>query len=227
MRRVLLPAAAPLAALLFAGSFAAPSSASTIVGWWHMDEGAGATRMVDSSPYGNHGSVYSVRTGVDGLGGRAYDFDDRPSVVTVPDSSTLDPGSRRLAISVYVRMSTPVGDWNVLEKGRWSTAGGQYKIEIQRRDSGRRGVAQCRLSGSRTATLLQGGPNLADGRWHRIICRKNDTHVSLQVDAAVVAQRAVTIGSISNSAPLTIGAKNRRGGDQYIGYVDGPIVYVG
>jgi hypothetical protein len=54
---------------------------------------------------------------------------------------------------------------------------------------------------------------------------KTDSSVSLVVDGKTVAQRAISIGSVGNKAPLAIGAKPN-GEDPFTGEMDYVRVWV-
>jgi hypothetical protein len=74
--------------------------------------------------------------------------------------------------------------------------------------------------------LVKGAPStLDDGTWHELSCSKDDSGVMLTVDGTSYTTDDV-IGSISNSAPLTVGAKNI-GGDWYDGDLDDVSVQIG
>lgn len=195
-----------------------PAGAASVVGLWHLNERPGATRAVDSSAYHNHGQVLRAKPGVPGVAATAYRF-GLPSVVKVPDAPSLDPGTAPIAISIWLRTTARVGDWNLLQKGRIDTAGGNYKIEIAPRNGGAQGAARCYFRGSAGTVLLAGGPDVSDGRWHHVVCTRSGSTVRLQVDGTVLTRSGAT-GSISNATPLTIGAKGTKGADQYLGDLD-------
>jgi len=59
-----------------------------LVGSWRFDEETGSTAK-DSSPYGNHGTIYGA-TRVRGIIGKALSFDGEDDYVEVNDSESLD-----------------------------------------------------------------------------------------------------------------------------------------
>ena len=207
-----------LASALFgalAGSCAAPAGAGTVVSLWHMDELLGST--MNDSVGSNNGSLKNVALGVPGFLNTAFGFNGSSSVATVPSSSSLNPGPSDFSFTVHVRFSTvpssSVGDYDLLRKGLSSTSGGDYKIEILRS-----GVTSCFFRGSSGSATLTAGPNLANDAWHTLTCSKQSGAITLTVDAQTFTKSA-TIGSISNSAVLSIGAKTG-GGDWYLGTMD-------
>jgi hypothetical protein len=199
----------------FAGSATAASAATTAV--WHMDETSG-TKMVDSVG-SNDGTLKNIALGQSGFRGMAYGFNGSSSIVKIPSATALNPGSNDFSFNVHVKFTkVPSGDYDLLRKGLSSTAGGDYKMEILRKDSGASGKASCHFTGSSSAATKTAGPNLADGNWHTIACTKTANAIRLTVDGASYS-KSVSVGSISNSATLTVGAKSS-GGDWFNGLMD-------
>jgi hypothetical protein len=201
-----------VAALMFLVMGAIPAKAATTVGLWHMDELSG--QAIDSSGMGNNGTlenVTRVAPGFDGTG-RAYSFNGTSSRVVIPNSSSLNPGALDVSMTAHVKFSVippqSVGDYDLIRKGT-----GIYKMEIVNT-----GQAFCRFVGSTTKLSVKKGPNLADGQWHTIVCRKTTSGVTLTVDGTSYSKSG-SVGSISSSAPLYFGAKPN-GGDRYNGILD-------
>ncbi len=195
---------------------AIPSVAhAATVGLWHMDESSGA--MVDASSFGNDGSLSNVTRVAPGYGGspRAYRFNGSNSKVTVPNDASLNPGSQNVTITAHVkfpdRPSASVGDFDLVRKQ--SGGGPSYKMEILST-----GKAFCRFTGSAGGTSITAGPDLSDDRWHTIVCKKTSSRITLTVDGSSFS-KSVTVGSISNSIVLMLGAKPG-GGDWYGGVMD-------
>lgn len=193
----------------------AAANAATTVALWHMDESSG--QMVDSSSAGNDGTlsnVTRVSPGYNG-GGRAYSFNGSNSKVTVPNDSSLNPGSQNVTIKAHVkfssRPSTAVGDYDLVRKQ--SNTSGTYKMEILLT-----GRAFCRFSGTDGGTNITAGPDLSDNRWHTITCRKTSSNITLTVDGASFS-KSIRVGSISSSIALYLGAKPP-GADWYKGIMD-------
>ena len=197
-------------------------SAGTVLGasptaLWHMDETSGSV-MSDSSGNGYNGTLSNIRTGVAGFNGsRGYGFNGTSSKVIVPDAAGLDPGTQDFVVSVHVAFSAvPDDDYDLIRKGLQGTSGGDWKIEIVEVNGA--AIARCYLRGSNGDWQKTTGPNLADGAWHTITCERHGGTVQMSVDGTVW-KKTKTIGSISNSAPLSIGAK-ASGGDWMKGTID-------
>ena len=207
-----------IAALAAAVSvLAAPTgaSAATTVALWHMDESSG--QMIDSSSSDNDGTlsnVTRVSPGYNGSG-RAYSFNGSNSKVTVPNDSSLNPGSQNVTIKAQVKFSskpsTSVGDYDLVRKQ--SNTAGTYKMEILIT-----GRAFCRFAGTGGALSITAGPDLSDNRWHAITCKKTSSNITLTVDGNSFSKSG-SVGSISSSIVLVLGAKPT-GGDWYKGIMD-------
>jgi len=106
------------------------AEAATTAALWHMEN---PSVMTDSSGNGNNGTTTGI-TSVAGVSGKAYHFNGRNSVVTVPDSPSLNPANANLKIIARVRFtvvpSAAVGDYDLVRKGLAGTAGGEWKMEI-------------------------------------------------------------------------------------------------
>jgi concanavalin A-like lectin/glucanase superfamily protein len=211
-----------LAAALSVGIVATASPAMakmTPVGVWHMDEGAGATQMRDSSGFGNHGKIGKVQTGLtgpDAFLGAAYRFTgSKGSINEVPSSPTLVPGSSAFIAQVYARFPKgPPGDsYDLIRKGFSSSSGGDFKLEILPGSN-----ARCYFRGSTGKGDVKSSGSLADGRWHRIACVKTAGEVQVQVDGKTY-RKSAKVGAITNGAKLAIGSKTASE-DLFDGFLD-------
>jgi hypothetical protein len=222
MRKVVSPPGSVRVGVLLACgvllAFCGAALGATPRALWHMED---PTQLIDSSGNGNNGTTKNI-TGVGGFVGNGYHFRGN-SVATVPSSNSLNPGSANVTFTVHVKFtqppSTTVGDYDLIRKGLASTAGGDYKMEILPRNNRTKAKAFCFFKDSaKTIGKIVNGPNLADGTWHAVSCTKTSTNVQLTVDGTSYTN-AGHLGSISNSASLTIGAKTG-GGDWYSGDMD-------
>jgi Concanavalin A-like lectin/glucanases superfamily len=198
-------------------AFCGAALGATHRAFWQMED---PSQLVDSS--GNNNGTTKNITGVRGFVGNGYHFNGN-SLATVPSSDSLNPGSANITLTVPVKFtqppSTAVGDYDLIRKGLASTPGGDYKVEILPRNNRTKAKAFCFFKdSSKKVGKIVNGPNLADGVWHTISCTKTPTSVQLTVDGTTYTN-PVHLGSISNSAPLTIGAKTG-GGDWYSGDMD-------
>jgi hypothetical protein len=225
MRNLLAVAVAGMALTL--GS-AIARAASTQVAVWHLNETSGSS--ASDSVGGNTGAIHDVRLGVPGFAGSAFRFNGKTSYVDVPSDPTLNPGTAPIRFTVHIRYTvtppnTSTTDYDILRKGTSSDSAQFYKVEI--RPDNR---AVCRFVGSKTTKsgiLIHTGPTLNDGQWHTITCGKTTTSISLTVDGRTFTKSA-TVGSISNTGPLTLGAKPGKSfSDFYNGDLDEVSVSIG
>jgi hypothetical protein len=217
MRR-LIPGLGALVIVFASFATGRAQAATGTAALWKMNETSGTT-MHDSASDGtqDNGTLRNVTVGQPGAHGRAYRFNGPElSYVSVPDSPDINPVDRSFTFSVMVQFTqNPSGDYDLLRKGLSTTPGGDYKTEIAKT-----GQAICEWKGSSATKDLIGGSPLNDGVWHTITCKKTAGKVTLRVDGTVRASSSVTIGTISNSADLLLGAKSTSGGDQYQGLMD-------
>ena len=191
--------------------------AGTVVGLWHMDENSGST-MQDSSGNNNNGSLTNVELGLPGVSGTAYGFNGSNSLASVPSNDSLNPGSTDIVLTAHVKFTGPFLDdsYDIVRKGKSATTGGEYKMEIV--NTGRLKCAFKGTGGLADKTAGSGQPALANGQWHTISCVRTANTVTARVDGYSTSSTE-SAGSITNTAPLRIGAKIP-GDDVYNGVMD-------
>ena len=199
------------------------ANAATVVAHWAMNEATGATTMVDSSGHSLNGAISSkVLVGQPGHSGRAYGFAGDGGLVSVADNDLLDPGGNSFEVELYFKSSTKptsaVGDYDLIRKGLATTSGGDWKMEILQS-----GKVYCHFRGSSGGVNATGTSNVVDGKWHRLGCRTSSSGVAALVNGNIQSKSAKIPGSISNSASLTIGAKNATE-DQTTGVLDDIVI---
>jgi hypothetical protein len=215
-----------VAAFDYAGNYSAPSnqasattSGGSLAAQWLMDETSGTT-MADSSGNGNNGTLHKVTLGVAGYVGTAYAFNGQSSYVSVPNSTSLNPGSANIDISFALNTTSlpSVGDYDLVRKGTFQVQ--EYKIELLQS-----GQISCVFRGSNDHFNATGGSGLNDGSWHHIQCIKTSSQVQLVIDGNVVKTTNGTVGSISNTYAANIGAYP--GSDWYKGKLDDVSIAIG
>lgn len=174
---------------------------------WHMDDAAG--QMTDSSGNGHTGTTHSIGFGQVGKLGTAFGFNGTNSSVTVPIGD-MSPGPQNMTMSIWMQttLKPPVPgpqDWDLLRAGFYAT-GAEYKMEYYPD-----GAASCGFKGDagykevHNDPTAPGAPDLADGQWHQITCKRAGNYVQTIVDGQVT-QKYQPIGSIVVGDDLAIGA---------------------
>jgi len=186
-----------------------------------MDETSGTT-MFDS--VGSHnGVLHSTQIGLPGFAGSAYGFNGSSSYVDAPSTADLNPGSNNITFTIHFKSSgtapPPPADWDIFRKGLYTTRGGEWKMEFQQT-----GQASCGFKGTGGYAELVAGRAINDGQWHTISCVKTSTAIEVVVDGQVFS-KAATVGSITNSTDVAIGA--RPGSDWYQGQLDEASIQIG
>ena len=196
LRRAGVGAALACSAALLLGVGPASATAGPVA-LWHMDETSGSV-MHDAN--GSHsGSLHSVQLGQSGYEGTAYGFTGSSSV-SVASASDLNAGSRDITVTIHLKATSvpKKPDWDLIRKGKADTSGGEWKMEYQPS-----GQASCGFKGKTSASLTK-GPALNNGKWHTVQCVKTSSSIKLIVDGQTYS-KSVSIGSISNTAPILIG----------------------
>ena len=104
-------------------------------------------------------------------------------------------------------------------------AQGRERTLLQDRDLPAR-EARCQFHGSAHDAGIVFGPDLSDGQWHTITCRKTANSISGTVGSAFAAKHVV-VGSISNGVALSLGGKSSGTQDLYEGLMDEVRVTIG
>ena len=189
-----------------------------LVALWHMDETSG-TSMFDAVG-GHTGTLHSVSLGQPGALGTAYGFTGS-SYVSVPTKGDLNPGSANLTVTIRIKTTSAPAtpDWDIIRKGLYTTAGGEWKMEYQPS-----GQASCGFKGSSGYSEMTAGPAINNGQWHTVQCVKTSTGIKVVVDGAATSKTA-GIGAISNTDAVPIGA--RPGSEFFKGSLDEASVQIG
>jgi len=199
------------AAVVVGIAFAAPASAATLANW-QMNEGSGATVMVDSSGHVNGTIGSAVQTNFKFGGATAYHWvftsptapPAKPERIVQANSSTLNPNSGNYTVELRYRTTKHFG--NIVQKGQAGSSGGYFKIE---NPNGRltcvfRGTSS---SGSFLRRQVVSPGVLSDGHWHVARCARTATALTLTIDGSVVATAHGSSGNITNNRPISIAGK--------------------
>jgi hypothetical protein len=168
----------------------------------------------------NHGTLRAVNLGQPGFLGSSYGFPGQPSIVNVPSSASLNPGSASFSVTLSFNTSVVTRDdsADISRKGTTTNSKTLWKIELRPSSTRKTEQIRCYFRGSSQTIGIYGGKPVADGVWHTVTCIKQADKVAIVLDGKTHT-KAAHVGSISNSAPLTIGAKATND-DAYQGLVD-------
>ena len=181
----------------------------------------------------NGGSLRLVRQG----SGLALSYPDRCRLARERDcprailqgarDDSLNPGTRKLRYGASVLMThADLADGaNVVQKGYSVGQVSQYKLQVDHR----LGHPSCVLAGDGRIHRAEAMIDVADGRWHRLVCQRNRERLTLFVDGAQRAFVPVPAAlSIANAEPLRVGGKGTsKGNDQFAGEIDDVFISIG
>jgi hypothetical protein len=228
----------PAVAAVAAVTAAAP--APTTVARYTFDGGPTSGKVASNSSRGGPLRIRSINGGTIRFiaksgGGKYIGFPARCATVTCPrallegvDDADLDPGKRafRWGASVYVKKYQLKGSANVMQKGVVSTES-QWKLQI----GANLGKAQCVVVGRGSAQtyIVRSSVDVADGTWHRLMCVRSATQLSVFVDGLRRGSVALpTTLDISNNLPIRIGGPNfNASSDMYNGFLDDAFAALG
>jgi hypothetical protein len=172
----------------------------------------------------NNGTVERV-PGPDG-GGDAVAFPEKctaPSgcpraMVEVPADPALNPGDSDFEYGAAVWLSpdqTTTGS-NIVQKGRFATAGGQWKLQVDNEA----GEPSCVVRSGVDELLVRSSVSISDSAWHFVMCRRDSEGLSIQVDDTVDRVDGRT-GSVDSEWPVRVGSPGVGDqDDQFHGRVD-------
>ncbi|WP_210649101.1 LamG-like jellyroll fold domain-containing protein [Nocardioides sp. SYSU D00065] len=162
--------------------------------------------------------------------GRALAFPERctddsgcpRALVEVPADPALEPGAAPFAYGASVlleRDQTAIGS-NIVQSGRFGSAGGQWKLQVDGAD----GRPSCVIRSGDEVLSVRSETGVADGDWHRIVCRRDGRGISIDVDGSV-ERRAGPSGPLETGLPVRIGSPGTGDhDDQFHGIVDDVVV---
>jgi hypothetical protein len=143
------------------------------------------------------------------------------AMVEVMSDPSLDPGKSdfEFGAAVWLAPDQTTSGSNIVQKGRFATEGGQWKLQVD----DERGFPSCVVRGDAPGAqpvVVKAKVTIADSRWHRVACRKDQHGLTIEVDGKAV-RKAAEIGSVTSDWPVRIGAPGvQEGDDQFHGRVD-------
>jgi hypothetical protein len=132
----------------------------------------------------------------------------------------LNPGTRPMRYGASIMMThRDLSDGaNVFQKG-YSVGGvSQFKLQVDHQQ----GRPSCVIAGRARIYRAEPFMDVADGRWHNLMCARSRDRLTLTVDGVDRAWVRLPANlSIANAEPLRVGGKGPgRGNDQFSGQID-------
>lgn len=222
-----------MALVIAAGTAASSSTAASgaaYIAYYPMQEKSG-TVMNDTSGNGIHGKIGSnVVLGENTRDGSlAYRFRgtsgvyDAERLVLINNRPSINVGNGPFKVSWRIKTKGQYS--NVSQKGQAGTAGGMWKLVIEK------GWPRCHFedgNGNRQAIGFFNSTNpatkVADGKWHTVSCERTSTGVKTTIDG-ISRWKKGPLGPIDNTYPLSLGGKwacnkDKVGCDYFSGAMD-------
>lgn len=140
------------------------------------------------------------------------------AMVEVLPSPALNPGEADFEYGAAVWLApdqTSTGS-NIVQKGRFATAGGLWKLQV---DDGA-GKPSCVVRSGTVELVVRSSVSISDSAWHLVVCRRDEIGLSIRVDETVDREPGRT-GSVSSEWPIRIGSPGiNDDDDQFHGRVD-------
>jgi hypothetical protein len=212
--------------------------------WLSFDDGTvdGATEFSDASGGLSVGILVAAFGGgvevVDGPEGRGEAIalpakcsaptECPRAMVEVMLAPELDPGERdfEFGATVWLEPGQTTTGSNIVQKGRFGTDGGQWKLQVDNAAGEPSCVVRADEPGAEPL-VVRSEVSIADSSWHRVTCRRDGGGVSIEVDGELASEQGAT-GSVTNDSPLRIGAPGvGEDDDQFHGRVDDVYLFVG
>jgi len=214
------------ALVLGAGKNEADTAASSLVGWWKMDEGSGFSAF-DSSGNNNTGVLTNMDASSDwvaGKVGKALDFDGSNDYISVANSSSINITGSQITVSAWVNFRTANSHDYILEKGQNGGNAQYYFWYAYQWGSCPGGTNNCLVSGyydgSTYRDYMYNWTPLTN-RWYHLAWAADGSNVRIYIDGVMISEQTQT-GSLQSIAyPLFFGSSRN-----LINHMDGKIDHV-
>jgi hypothetical protein len=143
------------------------------------------------------------------------------AMVEVSHAAEIDPGARdfEYGATVWLAAEETTSGSNIVQKGRFGTEGGQWKLQVDGDDGRPTCVIRSDAPGA-VPVVVRSKASIADSAWHRVVCRRYGFGVSIEVDGDERRKHGET-GSVANDAPIRVGAPGvGEEDDQFHGRID-------
>jgi hypothetical protein len=206
--------------------------------WLSFDDPASAAGPLSFPDAAGGPSLGQVVSGFDGAVDEVAGPDGRGSAISFPVTCTEPTGCPRAMVEVAHAAALDPTDhdftygatvWlapdetatgsNLVQKGRFGTEGGQWKLQVD----GAGGEPSCVVRGDDPGAeplVVHSEVSVSDSQWHAVVCHRDEGGISIEVDGEVEHEDGRT-GSVTNEWPIRIGAPGvNEGDDQFHGRID-------
>ncbi len=188
---------------------------SGLVAAYGFDEGSGST-VIDRSGFANTGTTTGV-TRLPGKYGSALDFDGKTSVVTVPDSTSLDL-TAGMTLEAWVKPDV-VGDWETL---LFKERSGNDSYAMY--GSTATGPPEGQVFVSNASRVVDGSAALPINSWSYVTTTYDGSNIRMYVNGVLVGTKAQT-GPITTSTGVLHMGFNSVWNERYAGLMDEVRIY--
>jgi hypothetical protein len=143
------------------------------------------------------------------------------AMVEVMADPAHDPGNHpfEYGAAVWLAPDQTTSGSNIVQKGRFGTEGGQWKLQVDNDE----GQPSCVVRGDSPGAepvVVRSKVSIADSQWHRVACRRDRHGLTIEVDGETEV-KDVEIGSVTSEWPVRVGAPGvGEGDDQFHGRID-------
>ncbi|MHC4739510.1 MAG: LamG-like jellyroll fold domain-containing protein [Planctomycetota bacterium] len=182
------------------------STGDEIIGWWEMDDASGGT-TVDSTPYGNDGTlVGSVAWTDDAQRGWCLDFSGDDNYVTIPNESFFDL-TGNMTVMAWMRASYV--DWRnfptIIAKGKDGNGG--WALQKASRDNAMSFYVD--VSGM-PWDGIKAGVGIFDNQWHHVAGVYDGSDAYIYIDGGLDSNSVACSGNMAtNDWPVYIGENSK------------------
>jgi len=147
------------------------------------------------------------------------------ALVEIASEPDLDPGEEdfEYGASVWLAPDQTTTGSNIVQKGRFGTEGGLWKLQVDN-DAGH---PSCVIRSGSELVRVRSSVSIADSSWHHVVCRRQGDAISIQVDDTL-RRTSGRIGPITSTWPVRIGAPGLgERDDQFHGRIDDVYLRIG
>ncbi len=140
------------------------------------------------------------------------------AMLEVESDLALNPGVSdfEYGASVWLAPDQVTTGSNIMQKGRFATEGGLWKLQVDSEE----GLPSCVFRSGEDLVKVRSTVSIADSEWHRVKCRRDATGVTISVDD-VTDRVDGPAESVDNDWPIRIGSPGVGDlDDQFHGRVD-------